>query len=203
QCVELPLELLAEDDVAEYLSHRLGTERVPEGLAHTLHRRTDGNPLFMVTLLDDYLAHGGQTGPGPSRDGELMPDDGEVPDTIQQTIARQIARRSSAARTVLEAASVAGMEFSVAAVAAGLALEPEAVEAVCEEIARERHFLREAGVAEWHDGTVSGRFAFRHILYQQVLYQQITPAPRLQMHRVIGEPGEAGHGERAGRGAAP
>src|SRR5262249_8371211 len=28
QCVELPLELLAEDEVAEYLSHRLGTERV-------------------------------------------------------------------------------------------------------------------------------------------------------------------------------
>src|SRR5262249_11414919 len=153
----------------------------------------DGNPLFMVTLLDDYLAHGGQTGPGPSRDGELMPDDGEVPDTIQQTIARQIARRSSAARTVLEAASVAGMEVSVAAVPPGLALEPEAVEAVWEDLAREGHFFRAGGGAEWHDGTVSGRFAFRHILYQQVLYQQMAPARRLQMHRRIGEREEVGY----------
>ena len=202
QCVELPLELLAEDEVAEYLSHRLGTESVPEGLTHTLHRRTDGNPMFMVTLLDDYLARGNQTGPAPSREGEVTADDGDVPPTLQETIARQIARRSSAARAVLEAASVAGMEFSVAAVAAGLALEPDAVEAVCEDLAREGHFLREAGVAEWHDGTVSGRFAFRHILYQQVLYQQMAPARRLQMHRRIGEREEAGYGERTGEIAA-
>jgi predicted ATPase len=203
-CSEVPLELLAEAEVAEYLVHRLVQEkdRVPQGLAHTLHRRTEGNPLFMVTLLDDYLARGVEAPLGAPQDRESAPDDGALPETIEQTIARQIAHRSPAARSVLEAASVAGVEFSAAAVAAGLSCEVEAVEATCEALAQEGHFLREAGVAEWRDGTVSGLFAFRHALYQTVLYQHVTLARRVRLHRRIAERQEAGYGDRAGEIAA-
>src|SRR5262249_60856577 len=136
---------------------RRGPGRGPEGLRPPPHRGTAGNPFFLVPLPEDSLARANQTGPAPSRGGGVPADDGDVPPTLQETIARQIARRSSAARAVLEAASVAGMEFSVAAVAAGLALEPDAAEAGCEDLARERHFLRAPGLAEWHDGTASGR----------------------------------------------
>ena len=31
------------------------------------------------------------------------------------------------------------------------------------------------GVSEWPDGTYSGCYAFRHILYQNVIYQQLAP----------------------------
>ena len=52
-------------------------------------------------------------------------------------------------------------------------------------------------MATWPDGTVSGRYGFRHALYQQVLYQQIAEARRIRLHRQIGERLEAGYGERA------
>src|SRR5207244_3121055 len=98
---------------------------------------------------------------------------------------------------VLEVASVAGTEFAVAAVAAALKQEIDAIEDVCEGVAWQGHFLEEKGIAEWPDGTVSGRYAFRHALYRNVLYERIAEARRVRLHRVIGERIEAGYGEQA------
>src|SRR5262249_10851738 len=123
-CRELPLELLTEQDVNEYLVERLGTARASRTLARHFFRRTDGNPLFLVNLLDDYVAR--------ALDGADQAIEGlHIPESIQQAIARQIDRRGTEAREVLEAASVAGMEFTVAAVAAALGQQPDAVEPVC------------------------------------------------------------------------
>jgi predicted ATPase len=57
-CDELRLSLLSKRDVAEYLATRFAG-RVREGaldrLSAAIHERTDGNPLFMVSVVD-YLA---------------------------------------------------------------------------------------------------------------------------------------------------
>jgi predicted ATPase len=52
QGVELPLELLTAADVAQYLTVRFGSAKVAAALAQTVHQRTSGNPLFMVTVVD-------------------------------------------------------------------------------------------------------------------------------------------------------
>ena len=46
----------------------------------------------------------------------------------------------------LEAASVAGAEFSTLAVAAGLEEDRATVEARCDELARQRQFIQDCGV---------------------------------------------------------
>ena len=51
-------------------------------------------------------------------------------------------------------------------------------------------------VAEWPDGTYSGSYAFHHILYQNVLYQRLTPGRRAQIHRRMGERLREGYGKR-------
>ena len=50
--------------------------------------------------------------------------------------------------------------------------------------------------AEWPDGTYSGSYAFQHILYQNVLYQRLTPGRRAQIHRRMGERLREGYGKR-------
>jgi tetratricopeptide (TPR) repeat protein len=42
--------------VAAYLAQRFGGHAFPSELARTVHRRTDGNPLFMVRLVDELVA---------------------------------------------------------------------------------------------------------------------------------------------------
>ena len=58
QCEEIPLEFLSEDAVAEYLARRFAQQRVAIGACAALHRRTDGNPLFLVNMIDDLIVRG-------------------------------------------------------------------------------------------------------------------------------------------------
>jgi hypothetical protein len=44
---------------------------------------------------------------------------------------------------------------------------------------------------------LSGCYAFRHALYQEVLYQRLAPGRRAQTHRRLGESLEQGYGARA------
>jgi predicted ATPase len=59
-CEELPLGLLSEQQVAEYLAQRFNVgapDKSPlqPSLAKAIHCRTDGNPLFPVTAVDDLV----------------------------------------------------------------------------------------------------------------------------------------------------
>ena len=103
---------------------------------------------------------------------------------------------------MLEAASVVGEAFAVAAVAAGVQGPVEDVEAVCEGLAAQHHFLDDTGLTVWPDGTSGGSYRFQHALYQQVLYERLGTTRRVQLHRRIGARLEAGYGAQAGEIAA-
>src|SRR5262249_10876038 len=63
-------------------------------------------------------------------------------------------------------------------------------------------FLLANGVEEWPDGTLAGRYTFRHALYQQVVYARVPAARRRGLHQRIGERTEAGYGGQARERAA-
>ena len=86
--------------------------------------------------------------------------------------------------------------------AAALAWPLEVVTAQCEALAQQGQFLVDLGVAAWPDGTVSGRYGFRHALYQEVLYRRLGSGRRVRCHRAIGARLEAGYGEQAAQIAA-
>jgi predicted ATPase len=99
---------------------------------------------------------------------------------------RRLERLSLEEQRILEAASVAGVEFSAAAVAAGIETGVVEAESRCEGLARRQQWLRSIGIDEWPDGTVAGRYVFIHALYHNVVYEGITAARRLHLHRRIG-----------------
>jgi predicted ATPase len=201
-CTELLLDFLSEEEVAEYLAVRFlvgATGRSPlRSLARAIHRRTDGNPLFMVNMINDLVARGVlvQSEGRWELKGRVDEMAGGVPESLQQLIEQQIERLRPEAQRLLEVASVAGAEFSAAAVAAGLEAEVDGIEDQCEELVRREHFLRASGTAEWPDGTVAARYGFLHALYQDVLYYQLTARRRQRLHQQIGEREEQGYGEQ-------
>jgi DNA-binding winged helix-turn-helix (wHTH) protein/predicted ATPase len=203
QCVELPLEYLSEEAVDHYLSVRFPGNRFPCRLAQLVHKRTDGNPLFMVNAVDYLVSEGLIV--EDDEGWELVTDienvEVGVPDSIKQMIEKQVEHLDAEAQRTLEAASVAGAEFPTLAVAAGLVEEQAAVEARCEALARQRQFIQSCGVQELPNGEAVMRYGFIHTLYQSVLYERVPASRRVQLHRRIGEEGEALYGERA-RGIA-
>ena len=120
----------------------------------------------------------------------------EVPMNIREFIEQQVDRVSPEERRALEAASVVGIEFSAAAVAAGIEQDVEAVEDPCDALVRREQFLRLRGTEQWPDGTVTACYGFVHALYQEVLYDRVPGARRARLHRRIGERGAEGYGER-------
>jgi DNA-binding winged helix-turn-helix (wHTH) protein/tetratricopeptide (TPR) repeat protein len=204
QCQELPIGYLSEELVGEYLERRF-SGAPPRDLARAIHRRTDGNALFMVNVVD-YLASRGlvetRGGGAVATDAVIGEIDRGVPENLRQMIEKQFDRLNADEQGVLEAASVAGMDFSPIAVAAGLDLEVPRVEALCETLASRGQFLRPAGAGRLPDGTVTARYAFIHPLYINVLYDRVPLHRRLRMHRRIAERGIEIYGARVGEIAA-
>jgi DNA-binding winged helix-turn-helix (wHTH) protein len=192
----LPLPALLEAGVAAYLQQRFGDVAWCTGLAALLYQRTQGHPFFFTTMIEAFVRQGHLVASptGWAFHGELDTVRLGVPDSVRQLIERQLEDVQSGEQAVLAAASVAGTEFSAAAVAAALDQATEPVEVCCATLARHGQFLQLQGAAEWPDGTVAGRYGFLHALYHDVLYERIPFSQRLRWHRQIGLRMEAAYG---------
>src|SRR5262249_60919693 len=118
-CRVIPLDFLSQPDVERYLSVTFPGHAFPTGFAALVHAKTEGNPLFLVDLLQ-YL-----------RDRHVLADEGgrwmltqavpdlsrEVPQSVRSMIQRLIDQLTDEERRLLQAASVQGQEVDAAGVA--------------------------------------------------------------------------------------
>ena len=199
QCREIALAPLDEAAVGEYLARRFPADRSFDALAGMIHPRTGGNPLFVVSVADDLVRRAVLI----ERAGRWQVDDGHglaaiaIPDDIRRMIGHQLDRMRAADRGLLEAAAAAGVEFSAVVVAAAEQIDLEAAERACAGMAEHGSFLTLLGDETWPDGTVAGRYRFRHGLHREIVYERTPAGRRAQLHRRVGERLEAGFRERA------
>mgnify|MGYP003393600320 CR=1 FL=1 len=188
-CTEFTLTLLSETATRDYLTLRFPRHTFPEQLVHSLYLRTEGNPLFFTNILEDWVARGilaeDEYGWKVQRDVSTIM--GETPESLRHLVARQREQLLPEEKRILEAASVAGMEFSTVAVAAALRADVGEVEEWCAGLVNRQMFLRAAGVSTWPDGTVVERYSFRHALYQQLWHERVGLVRRQRFHLRIGE----------------
>ena len=191
-CHEIALEPLGEADVAEYLAAESWGANPPDGLASLLYQQSEGNPLFMVTALNDMTERGlisrengsWQPGRGAPEGIDLV-----VPKSLQQMIEVQIDRLNPQEQRVLEVASLESVGISRFAVARGVLidLDPETFEDTCETLSRRHRIVRLADTQELSNGTVSACYEFVHVLYREVCYRRIPSARRAKLHRRLAE----------------
>ena len=194
----LSLTLLTKAAVRAYLAAWLPGTAITDELVQCIYQRTEGNPLFMVNMVDYMVA---QDVPDVLV-GAQNPQAGLVeaargmPASLRQMLERRSDRLRPEEQGVLEVGSVAGNEFAAAVVAAGLGADIEQIEVWCEALARRGQWLRSRGHNVWPDGTVSARYGFIHALYQEAVYHRIPAARRLRLHWRIGERLVTGYGEQ-------
>lgn len=204
QCSELALPFLSECEVSAYLALRFPSNCFSPQVAKALHDRTDGNPLFLVNVLGFMVS----TGLICEMNGtwELVGSYRAIADTLPENIREMLEEciegLATLPRTVLETASVVGMDFSSAVIAAVLGRSLVEVEACCQELSRHGQFLSRELTTKWPDGTVAQRYRFIHALYQQVFYQRLPGAQRAALHRAVGFSLERGYQQRTGKIAA-
>jgi DNA-binding SARP family transcriptional activator len=170
---QIALTGLTAADVAEYVELATGIEPAP-GLVDAIHAETEGNALFMSETVRLLAAEGEVD----RADAHLR-----IPPGVRAVIGRRVARLSEPCRALLVPASVIGREFGLEALAEVSELAPNELMEVLNEAMAER-VLDDAPGAP-------GRVRFSHVLIRDTLYDDLTAARRIQLHRDVGEALEA------------
>ena len=201
---EIPLGLLSTSAIQSYIAKRFPKNQFPPQLEDFLLQRTEGNPLFLVNVVDDLLRRNVITNAKGRWQllRQLDSDLPEMPQNIRQAIERQIDQLDDMERVLLETASAAGVTFSSPTIAAGLDLSVVDVEAACDRLVRRGQFIQSKGTYTWPDGTLSPVYGFIHALYQETLYERIPFSKRQSVHQQIGMQLEQAYGEHASDNAA-
>lgn len=197
-CHELPLAPLSRTAVRdliklELLGREPDRESLPGGLAAFVHRRSEGNPLFVIAILEHLQAQQYLTRDAAGGDWRWVHDsataevEAGVPEGLAQMIEAEIARLTEQEQRMLEAASLMNIAFTTWAVAAALELDPAETEEAFQELARRLYFVERAGQDELPDGSQSTFYVFAHGLYREVLWQRQTEAKRARRHNRIAE----------------
>ena len=169
----LALTGLTPASVAEYVELTTGIEPAP-GLVDAIHAETEGNPLFVAEVVHLLAAEGRvEEADAPMR----------IPPGVRAVIGRRVARLSARCQALLLSASVIGREFGLDALAALSELEPDELMDVLNEAMAERVLDDVPGAP--------GRARFGHALIRDTLYDGLTAARRMQLHREAGEALEA------------
>jgi tetratricopeptide (TPR) repeat protein len=199
QLQEIVLGFLGIDDVERYLSLRYPGHDFPPAFTELIYGKTEGAPLFMVDLLrylEDrgVIAQSGQRWTLPRSLPEIAT---ELPESVRNTIARTIDRLDAADRRLLVAAAVQGHEFDTAIVADASASDPADVEERLDELGRVHGLIRAIGPVDLPDRTLSVRYRFVHVLYQNVLYASLQPTRRAVLSGQVAASLLRHHGTRA------
>jgi DNA-binding SARP family transcriptional activator len=138
-------------------------------LVATLHEETEGNPLFVGEIVRLLTAEGGLEAEGRPRPA--------IPQSVRDVIARRLAHLSDECNRILVLASVLGREFGLGVLSrvAGVS-EDRLLETLDEAM--------EARVVSDLPGT-AGRLRFAHVLIRDTLYEGLTTARRVRLHRLV------------------
>ena len=183
----MPLARLAPADAETLVAALGGANLGTPGLAERLHRETEGNPFFLMSILQSLSEGEIELEPRASEGSGLLPD------ALRAAVRARLAHVPKEIRPTLETAAVLGRRFDFDTLL-DVTREPEdqllgAVEALVK-----RRLLREE--------PESGVYDFSHDKVREVVYRDIGGARRRLLHRSVAEGLERrGEGEARERDA--
>lgn len=197
-CRSISVGFLTRADLGDYIDRVLHPHRLPAEFADVVFGKTEGNPLFMVALLHDLreTAVLGLTDGHWSLTRSVSDIARELPESVRGMIQRKIDSLPEKSHRLLLAASVQGQEFDAATVAAVLAAADLETEEQLDWLDRVCGFVHKTGDVELPDGTLTARYRFVHVLYQERLYDTLAPSRRIVLSRDTAQALERFHASR-------
>ncbi|WP_367825283.1 helix-turn-helix transcriptional regulator [Streptomyces sp. LMG1-1-1.1] len=160
---------LTAEEIRELASAALGPVATP-ALASALYERSEGLPLVAE---EDLLTLAEQGGTADQREAVRRLRDTDVPKGLREAVTERLAGLSPAGAAIVDAAAVLAVPSAEALLAAVAGLDAETgTDGLIEA-------LRSSLLVETEDH----RYAFRHVLAQQVAYRHIPAPRRSRLHR--------------------
>jgi len=168
----VPLARLGYADTESIVAALADAAPGAPGLAERLHRETEGNPFFLMSILqslsegETHLEHRTNDAPGL------------LPDALRAAVRARLAHVPKAIRPLLDTAAVLGRRFDFDTLL-DVTREPEAPLLDAVEALVKRRLLREES-----DG---GVYDFSHDKLREVVYRDIGGARRRLLHQSVAE----------------
>ncbi|MDP1654003.1 MAG: AAA family ATPase [Rhodocyclaceae bacterium] len=183
----MPLARLGFADTERLVAALAAAHLDAPGLAERLHRETEGNPFFLISILRSLSDGGTQLEPRPSGAPGLLPD------ALRAAVRVRLAHVPKAIRPILETAAVLGRRFDFDTLL-DVTHEPETQLLDAVETLVKRRLLREE--------PEGGVYDFSHDKLREVVYGDIGGARRRLLHQSVAETLERrGEGEAHERDA--
>ena len=158
-----------------------------EGVAFVgaVWEETEGNPFFVA----EVIRHLSETGRIERRDRRWVAtvpvEELGIPEGIRDVVGRRLSRLSEAANRALSVAAVVGLEFEAALVRAAGDVDEDVLLSALDEAVGAR-LVSEVS-------TAVPRYRFGHALVRATLYDELTAARRVVLHRKVAEAIEVIH----------
>jgi tetratricopeptide (TPR) repeat protein len=201
-CHEISLGPLGPEDVAALLVARFEHHCFPVELAELIHRRTEGHPLFVTSLIQLLLDRGDIVREADGRAAlarRVSETALDAPESVRALVRRKMESLAEADRQALQYASVMGREFPSTALAAVLGADETALQERLLRLDRAHRLVDTLGEEELPGGSLATRYRFTHSLFQEILYDDLVSKRRISMHRQVGEQLVALHGNDSAR----
>ena len=168
----VPLARLGYADTESLVAALADANLGAPGLAERLHRETEGNPFFLMSILQSLSE--GETQLEPRAGGAP----GLLPDALRAAVRVRLSHVPKAIRPLLETAAVLGRRFDFDTLL-DVTREPEAQLFDAVEALVKRRLLREE--------PEGGVYDFSHDKLREVVYRDIGGARRRLLHRSVAE----------------
>jgi tetratricopeptide (TPR) repeat protein len=169
---------LAEDDLNRFIDLVTGREP-PPGFARAVQDQTEGNPFF----IGEVLRHLIESGAVSVVDGEWVPTVGldqlGIPEGVTEVIGRRLSRLSDDANAALAVAAVTGRDFDLDVIERVTEMDEDRLLSALDEAVTARLVVELPGAVT--------RFHFSHALVRETLYDELTTARRVRMHRRVAQ----------------
>jgi tetratricopeptide (TPR) repeat protein len=183
----VPLARLVYADTETLVAALADANPGAPGLAQRLHRETEGNPFFLMSILQSLCD--GET----QLESRVSEGSGLLPDALRAAVRVRLAHVPKEIRPILETAAVLGRRFDFDTLLE-VTREPEEQLLVAVEALVRRRLLREE--------PEGGVYDFSHDKVREVVYRDIGGARRRLLHQSVAEALERrGEGEAHERDA--
>lgn len=174
---ELTVTPLDKAEVEAMIRAVLGQQHgIPQALTDRIYALSEGNPFFVEELLTTFSTVS-EKSIAKHQSDQQHAQANATPRSVRAAVQQRSALLSSAAREILTLAAVAGRRIDFALLQALTGEDEPNVLAIIKELIAARLLVEEA----------PDRFAFRHALIREAVYQDLLARERRLRHRRIAE----------------
>ncbi len=180
---------LNADEVRRMLES-ITLESIPWNLAETVHRQTEGNPLFVQEVVR-YLNEEGlikrEGGQWKAKTGTAV--EMSIPEGLRDVIGKRLSLLSKECNQLLSVASVIGREFAMDTLKAVSNMDEDLFVSALKEAVQ-------LSILEERSQVGLVRYRFTHAFFRQTLYEEMIAPQRLRLHQQVARAFEKQYAKR-------